>query len=111
MRLNKYLSAHGVCSRREADRLISMGSVTVNGLRAVLGQDVMPGDLVIACGKQVRDQDEEIFYAVNKPRGVVVTTDRSRGDRLLVDLVPKEHRVFAVGRLDKDSEGLSLIHI
>ena len=109
MRLNKYLSAHGVCSRREADRLICLGRVAVNKEKAVLGQEVTPGDEVTVCGEKVLAQADEIFLAVNKPRGVVVTTDRSRSDRVLEDLVPKDPRVFAVGRLDKESEGLILM--
>jgi 23S rRNA pseudouridine2604 synthase len=109
MRLNKYLSVHGICSRREADRLITQGRVFVNGQKAVLGQDAGQDDLVVVDGKETARQTGEIFYAVHKPRGVVVTTDRSRGDRVLEDLVPKNHRVFAVGRLDKESEGLILM--
>jgi 23S rRNA pseudouridine2604 synthase len=109
MRLNKYLSVHGICSRREADRLITQGRVFVNGQKAVLGQDAGQDDLVVVDGKETARQTGEIFYAVHKPRGVVVTTDRSRGDRVLEDLVPKTHRVFAVGRLDKESEGLILM--
>lgn len=109
MRLNKYLSVHGICSRREADRLITQGRVYVNGQKAVLGQEAGQDDLVVVDGKETARQTREIFYAVHKPRGVVVTTDRSRGDRVLEDLVPKTHRVFAVGRLDKESEGLILM--
>lgn len=109
MRLNKYLSAQGVCSRREADRLISEGSVTVNGIRAVLGQDVCPEDVVEVCGKRVQREVPEIFLAVNKPRGVVVTTDRTFHDPILADLIHEPERVFAVGRLDKESEGLILM--
>ena len=109
MRLNKYLSAQGVCSRREADRLIAAGKVRVNGETPALGQSISPGDIVEVCGKRVKDSVPEIFLAVNKPRGVVVTTDRSRQDPVLEDLVPKTERVFAVGRLDKESEGLILM--
>ena len=109
MRLNKYLSAHGVCSRREADRLIADGNVTVNGRTAAVGQSVSPGDLVEVRGKKVEERISEIYYAVNKPRGVTVTTDRSHGDPVLEDLLPKTPRVFAVGRLDRESEGLILM--
>ena len=109
IRLNKYLSAHGVCSRREADRLIADGSVTVNGRKAAVGQCVNEADLVEVFGRQVKDSVPELFFAVNKPRGVVVTTDRSRGDPVLEDIVPGDERVFAVGRLDKESEGLILM--
>lgn len=111
MRLNKYLSERGVCSRREADRLIEGGRVTVDGQKAVLGQMVTGEECVEVDGKQIEmgSAMPEIFYAVNKPRGVVVTTDRTWGDPVLVDLVPKDRRVFAVGRLDKESEGLILM--
>ena len=109
MRLNKYLSSHGVCSRREADRLIKAGRVSVNGKTASMGFQVDEGDLVTVDGKTVRDTVEEIFLAVNKPRGVVVTTDRTWGDRVLEDIISCRERVFAVGRLDKESEGLILM--
>ena len=109
MRLNRYLSQCGVCSRREADRLIGAGRVLVNGRPAGLGMDVTEGDLVEADGRPVKAETSEIFLAVNKPRGYVVTTDRSHGDRLIGDLIHKEERVFSVGRLDKESEGLILM--
>ena len=109
MRLNKYLSSHGVCSRREADRLIEEGRVSVNGETAPTGLQVNEGDLVTVDGKPVRETVEEIFLAVNKPRGVVVTTDRTWGDRVLEDIISCRERVFAVGRLDKESEGLILM--
>ena len=109
MRINKYLSACGICSRREADRLIAEGKVTVNGIRAAVGQEVSQSDLVEVCGKKTEAQTAEVYLAVNKPRGVVVTTDRKFQDPVLEDLVPKSPRVFAVGRLDKDSEGLILM--
>ena len=109
MRLNKYLSSHGVCSRREADRLIQEGRVAVNGETASTGLQGSEQDLVTVDGKPVRQTIEEIFLAVNKPRGVVVTTDRTWGDPVLEDIVSCRERVFAVGRLDKESEGLILM--
>ena len=109
MRLNKYLSAHGVCSRREADRLILDGRVTVNGSPALLGQTVEETDSVTVDGMPVKASVREVFLAVNKPRGVVVTTDRKWGDPVLEDLVDYGERVFAIGRLDKESEGLILM--
>lgn len=109
MRLNKYLSGHGVCSRREADRLIAEGRVSVNGAAASIGQTVTDEDVVEVSGRRVQEEVREIFLAVNKPRGVVVTTDRRFGDRVLEDLVSGTGRVFAVGRLDKESEGLILM--
>ena len=109
MRINKYLSAQGICSRREADRLIADGRVRVNGEKAQLGREVLDTDLVEVDGKKVRRSIREVFLAVNKPRGVVVTTDRRFKDPVLEDLVPDEPRVFAIGRLDKESEGLILM--
>ncbi len=109
MRLNRFLSAAGVCSRREADRLIGEGAVSVNGTTASLGMNAEDEDIVLVRGKRVRLQEKELYLAVNKPRGFVVTTDRSHGDRLLEELVPDTVRVFPVGRLDKESEGLILM--
>ena len=109
MGLNKFLSERGVCSRREADRLIGEGRVAVNGQTAQLGQKLEDDDQVTVDGRVVGDAAGEIFLAVNKPRGVVVTTDRSHGDRVLEDLVNCGTRVFAVGRLDKESDGLILM--
>ena len=109
MRLNQYLSANGVCSRREADRLIEAGRVLVNGEKAQLGCRVAAGDAVEVDHVPVREREREVFLAVNKPRGVVVTTDRSWGDTLLEDIVRYPLRVFPVGRLDKESEGLILM--
>ncbi len=109
MRLNKYLSENGICSRREADRLIEAGEVSVDGERAVLGQVLTGTEKVTVSGRPVKVKKQDLYYAVNKPRGVVVTTDRTWGDPVLEDLVPRSVRVFAVGRLDKDSEGLILM--
>ncbi len=109
VRLNKYLSSHGVCSRREADRLIEAGRVSVNGETAAIGAMVSETDQVAVDGNPVSARIDEIFLAVNKPRGVVVTTDRRWGDTLLEDIVSCSERVFAVGRLDKESEGLILM--
>ena len=86
MRLNKYLAQCGVCSRREADRLVEQGRIRINGQTAKVGMEVGPQDDVTADGKKITIQEREIFLAVNKPRGVVVTTDRTHGDRLLEDL-------------------------
>lgn len=109
MRLNKYLAQCGVCSRREADRLAEKGRIQVNGLIARVGMEVGLQDDVTVDGKKITIQEREIFLAVNKPRGVVVTTDRTHGDRLLGDLINISQRVFPVGRLDKESEGLILM--
>lgn len=109
MRLNKYLSFSGICSRRQADSLIKEGRVLLNGKPASLGMDVRMGDKVLVDGKEALPRARELFLAVNKPRGVVVTTDDSHGDRLIGELIHTEERVFPVGRLDKESEGLLLM--
>ncbi len=109
VRLNKYLSDAGFCSRREADRLIEAGKVLVDGKTAVQGQKVTRGQQVLADGRKIEPEPELILLAVNKPRGVVCTTDRRWGDRTIYDVVDYPKRVFSVGRLDKDSEGLLLM--
>jgi 23S rRNA pseudouridine2604 synthase len=109
MRLNKFISETGVCSRREADRWIVEGRVQVNGKRAELGTQVADGDAVIANGKPVgRRQQQHVYIALNKPVGIVCTTDQSeRGN--ITDHVNHPLRIFPIGRLDKDSEGLILL--
>lgn len=109
VRLNKYLSDAGLCSRREADRLIEAGKVLVDGQRAAQGQKVSRGQQVEVNGRRIEPEQEMILLAVNKPRGVVCTTDRRWGDRTIYDVVDYPKRIFSVGRLDKDSEGLLLM--
>ena len=108
VRLNKYLSAAGVCSRREADRLIESGKVTVDGVRAQTGMRVTPGQTVKVGRKVVSKQDEMIVLAVNKPRGIVCTEER-RERNSIVRFLNYPVRVTYVGRLDKDSRGLLLM--
>ena len=108
-RLNRFLAQAGVCSRREADRLIEQGRVTVDGEPGVTGQRVLPGQKVCVDGRQVQDEGKTLILAVHKPRGVVCTTDRRWGDPTLEDLVDIPERVFGIGRLDKQSEGLILM--
>lgn len=111
MRLNKYLGESGVCSRREADSLIAAGRVTLNGVTAVLGTKVGEGDEVRLDGRIVgraRKLVRPVYIALNKPVGVTCTTDRRvRGN--IVDFVGHPERIFMIGRLDKDSEGLILL--
>lgn len=109
VRLNKYLSEAGLCSRREADRLIEAGRVLVDGKSAVQGLRVMQGQKVVVDGREALPEQELILLAVNKPRGVVCTTDRRWGDRTIYDVVDCGKRIFSIGRLDKDSEGLLLM--
>ncbi len=111
MRLNKYLSESGACSRREADTLIEEGRVTVNGSPAVLGTQVEDGDDVRLDGDQVgtaRKHEKPVYIALNKPVGITCTTERHVAGNI-VDFVDHPERVFPIGRLDKDSEGLILL--
>lgn len=108
VRLNKYLSEAGVCSRREADRLIETGRVTVDGLRAQTGMRIVPGQVVKVGNKVVSKQDEMIVLAVNKPRGIVCTEERRERDSI-VRFLNYPVRVTYIGRLDKDSHGLLLM--
>ena len=108
VRLNKYLSEAGVCSRREADRLIETGRVTVDGQCAQTGMRIVPGQVVKVGNKVVSKQDEMIVLAVNKPRGIVCTEERRERDSI-VRFLNYPVRVTYIGRLDKDSHGLLLM--
>ena len=108
VRLNKYLSEAGVCSRREADRLIETGKVSVDGKRAGMGMKIYPGQTVKVGNKTVSRQDEMIVLAVNKPKGIVCTEERRERDSI-VRFLNYPVRVTYIGRLDKDSRGLLLM--
>ncbi len=108
IRLNKYLSDAGICSRREADRLIEAGQVTVDGRRAVMGQRVSPGQKVICGGKEVKSQDDLVLLAFYKPVGIECTTARNNKDNI-IDYIKYPTRIFPIGRLDKNSSGLILL--
>ena len=108
VRLNKYLSEAGVCSRREADRLIESGRVTVDGQRARTGMKILPGQVVKVGRRVVSKQDEMVVLAVNKPRGIVCTEER-RERNSIVRFLDYPIRVTYIGRLDKDSHGLLLM--
>lgn len=109
IRLNKYLSEAGICSRREADRLVEAGKVTVDGVKAVMGMKIRPDQRVVCDGTQVGAKDRPVLLAVNKPRGIVCTTsDKDRAENI-VEWLHYPIRVYPVGRLDKDSEGLLLM--
>ncbi|WP_204165082.1 23S rRNA pseudouridine(2604) synthase RluF [Shewanella algidipiscicola] len=107
IRLNKYISESGICSRREADRFIEQGNVFINGKRAQIGDQVSFGDKVKVNGRDIepRDADDLVFIALNKPVGIVSTTENAERDNI-VDFVNHSERVFPIGRLDKDSQGL-----
>lgn len=106
--MNKYLSDCGVCSRRAADRLIEAGRITVDGCTAKTGQKIQPGQDIKMDGRPVKPKDREILLAFYKPRGIVCTEER-REKHNIVDYLHYPCRVFTVGRLDKDSEGLLLL--
>jgi 23S rRNA pseudouridine2604 synthase len=107
--LNKYISSTGLCSRREADALIRQGRASINGTVAVNGNRVFPGDVVTLDGKPLRDPRERpVYIALHKPTGITCTTERHiKGN--IIDFVGHPRRIFPVGRLDKDSEGLILL--
>jgi 23S rRNA pseudouridine2604 synthase len=111
MRLNKHISETGACSRREADALIAAGRVTINGAKAPVGAVVEDGDDVRIDGQPIgasRKQARPVYIALNKPVGVTCTTERHvKGN--IVDFVDHVERIFPIGRLDKDSEGLILL--
>jgi 23S rRNA pseudouridine2605 synthase len=109
-RLQKVLAQAGIGSRRRCEELIEAGSVTVNGEIAVLGRRVDPDhDLIEVEGAAVGVRPGSVYYLLNKPIGVITTADDPQGRRTVVDLVPAEPRVFPVGRLDGDTEGLLLL--
>ncbi|WP_411768418.1 23S rRNA pseudouridine(2604) synthase RluF [Winogradskyella sp. A3E31] len=106
-RLNKYLSEVGYCSRREADRLIDAGRVTVNGTIPELGLKVTPEDDIAVDGKAIKDRKQDFVYlAFNKPVGIVCTTDTRVEKDNIIDYINYPKRIFPIGRLDKPSEGL-----
>ena len=106
MRLNKYISSCGVCSRREADKLIAEGRITVNGSVPSPGQDVSENDAVCLDGKEIAAKQEHNYLVYYKPVGVVCTTKDSHAERTVIDELGFSERVTYAGRLDKDSEGL-----
>lgn len=107
VRLNKYISESGICSRREADKFIEHGKVFINGRKAKIGDQVFPGDKVNINGQilQQKTKEELIFLAFNKPVGVTSTTEVSDKNNI-IDYVNHSDRIFPIGRLDKDSQGL-----
>lgn len=106
IRINKFISETGFCSRREADKLVEAGRVTLNGKTAVLGDKAGDGDQVSVDGKPIRKvMTESVYIALNKPVGITCTTERHvQGN--IIDFVKHKERIFPIGRLDKPSEGL-----
>jgi 23S rRNA pseudouridine2604 synthase len=106
-RINKFLSEAGFCSRREADKLIDAGKVTINGIVPEMGTKVEDGDEVRVEGKLIKGGvDELVYLAFNKPVGVVCTTDTKREKNNIIDYIGYPSRIYPIGRLDKTSEGL-----
>ena len=107
-RLNKYMADSGYCSRREADRLIAEGRVRIDGAPGGLGDRVLPGMTVTVDGQPLSGEGEKVYILLNKPKGIVCTAD-PREPMNVVDYIGHPARIFPVGRLDKDSEGLLLL--
>lgn len=108
VRINKFISDSGLCSRREADKFINLGRVSVNGKIAEIGTKVYHGDIVILDDKQIKNTEELVYIALNKPVGIICTTEKKiKGN--IVDYVDHPKRIFPIGRLDKDSQGLILL--
>ena len=108
IRLNKYISDAGHCSRREADKWIEEGRVYIDGRKGSLGDRVLPGMKVTIQGERVKAQSRNVYIVLNKPVGIVCTTDK-REPMNVVDFVDHDRRIYPIGRLDKDSEGLLLM--
>jgi 23S rRNA pseudouridine2604 synthase len=110
VRLNKYLSEIGHCSRRAADKLIDAGRIQVNGQKVVMGQKVTPQDQIEIDGVLIEDhQERNVYIAFNKPVGIVCTTDTRVEKDNIIDFINYPSRIFPIGRLDKPSEGLILL--
>lgn len=108
IRLNKYIGESGFCSRREADKLIEAGAVTIDGKVALMGTKVAKGQVVKVNGKRIDNEEELVYIILNKPVGITCTTEKKvKGN--IVDYVGHEKRIFPVGRLDKDSQGLIIL--
>jgi len=110
IRINKYLSEIGYCSRREADKLIAAGRVTINGKVPEMGTKIAPDDVVAVDGTILKDtKDSFVYLAFNKPIGIVCTTDTRVEKDNIIDFINYPKRIFPIGRLDKPSEGLILL--
>ncbi|MBP5492341.1 MAG: pseudouridine synthase [Clostridiales bacterium] len=108
IRINKYISSSGFCSRRQADEYVASGRVTIDGLPAVAGSQVFPGQKVEVDGKVVMTTDNHVYLAFHKPLGITCTTDTRDPDNI-IDYISYPERIFPIGRLDKNSSGLLLL--
>lgn len=110
IRINKYLSALGIASRREVDRLIEEGLITVNGSAATSGMKVSEEDDITVKGRSVEAKEEnKVYYILNKPKGIISAAKDDRGRKTVVDMIDTEERIYPVGRLDFDTTGLILL--
>ena len=115
MRINKWLSSMGICSRREADRLIAEGKIKINGKFASLGQEISGEEEIELDGKHIsgegekREKPKEVLLAYYKPRGVICTTGEKDRGKNVIEAIGYKERIYPIGRLDKDSEGLLLL--
>lgn len=108
VRINKFIASSGYCSRRQADKLVADNKVRINNTPATLGSVVGPSDKVYVDRKLINQIEEKIYLAFNKPRGVTCTTDK-RDKTNIIDYINHQQRIFPIGRLDKDSQGLILL--
>lgn len=108
IRINKYLSQTGIASRREVDRLIEQGKIVVNGNKAKSGMKVSENDIIIVNGKKVGDVEKKVYFLLNKPTGVLSAAKDSR-EKTVVDLIKCKERIYPVGRLDINTEGLLIL--
>lgn len=106
--INKYISQTGICSRREADRMLEQGRVLLNGRQAKKGNRVEAGDEVIVDGQRIKNKNKKVYIALNKPAGVTCTTDQADSENI-IDYINHQKRIFPIGRLDKSSTGLILL--
>ena len=110
MRINKYIASCGLCSRRKAEELILSGKVKVNGLIVTeLGTNIESSDKVVVNNKEIQPASNFIYLMMNKPKGYVTTAKDDRGRKTVLDLIPNDIRVYPIGRLDYNSEGLLLL--
>ena len=110
IRINKYLSEIGYCSRRQADKLIEQGRIMVNSKEAVMGYKVQKDDVIHVDGEKIKQKKRKrIFIALNKPKGVVCTTNAGVEENNIIDFIKFRERIFPIGRLDKTTTGLILL--